>query len=238
MSAEHDVAQSLREIEERIAAACRRAGRERAEVTLIGASKMQPVASLQSAWDAGLRAFGENRVQEAQAKAPALDPAIEWHLLGPLQSNKTRRAAALFSTIHSLDRAKIVRAVDRAAAERGVSLRGFLEVNLAGEATKHGFRLDELMEALDQLPELSGLELVGLMAIPPPSADPEGSRPWFRQLRELRDRISRQAPPRGWLGALSMGMSDDFEVAVEEGATHVRVGTRLFGPRPKASPVG
>ena len=238
MSAEHDIAQSLHEIEERIAEACRRAGREPSEVTLIGASKMQPVASLQRAWDAGLRVFGENRVQEALAKAPTLDPAIEWHLLGPLQSNKARRAAALFSTIHSLDRAKIVRAVDRAAVEGGVALRGFLEVNLGDEATKHGFRPEELMEALVQLPELSGLELVGLMAIPPPSADPEGSRPWFQQLRELRDRISRQAPPRGWLGELSMGMSDDFEVAVEEGATHVRVGTRLFGPRPAASPAG
>jgi pyridoxal phosphate enzyme (YggS family) len=236
MSAEHDVASRLRKVEERICAACRRAGRERAEVVLIGASKVQPVAALRQAWHAGLRVFGENRVQEALAKAPELDPAIDWHLLGPLQSNKTRRAVGLFSTIHSLDRAKIVRAVDRAATERGALLRGFLEVNLGGETSKHGFGAEGLLDAVTQFPELAGLELVGLMAIPPPSADPRGSRPWFERLRQLRDSISREAPPRGWRGWLSMGMSDDFEIAIEEGASHVRVGTSLFGPRLGAGP--
>ncbi|MDH3522765.1 MAG: YggS family pyridoxal phosphate-dependent enzyme [Acidobacteriota bacterium] len=233
MVAATDIGQRLRGIEARLAAACARAGRRRAEVTLIGASKMQPVAALRQAWDAGLRTFGENRVQEALAKARELDAAIDWHLLGPLQSNKARRAAELFSTIHSLDRVAIVEAVDRAAVRLGVVRRGFLEVNLGAEDTKHGFSASGLLDALSRLPDLAGLELVGLMAIPPPTADPRAARPWFRMLRELRDQVSRLAPPRGWSGALSMGMSGDFEIAVEEGATHVRVGTSLFGPRPE-----
>jgi PLP dependent protein len=227
-----DIEARLFAIETRIDAACRRAGRRRSEVTLVGASKVQPVAALAAAFAAGLTVFGENRVQEAEAKAPALPAAIDWHLIGPLQSNKVRRAIDVFSTIHSIDRLKVAHAVDRVAGEAGVVCTGLLEVNLAGEASKHGFEPEALnVECLEQLAALEHLEIVGLMAIPPFGESSEESRPWFRRLRELRDAIGDRGVLPPWRGALSMGMSHDFEVAIEEGATYVRVGTDLFGPR-------
>ena len=223
----------MRGVEQRIADACRRAGREPSEITLVGASKVQPLESLAAAYDAGLRVFGENRVQEAAAKAPELPRAIDWHLIGPLQSNKARLAVKLFSTIHSIDRLKIARAVHRIAEESAVVRTGLLEINLAAEESKHGFLAEEVTaESLAQLAELSHLEIIGLMAIPPFGAEPEASRPWFRRLRELRDRVGDHGLLPKWTGALSMGMSGDFEIAIEEGATHVRVGSELFGPRP------
>jgi hypothetical protein len=199
-------------------------------VTLVGASKGQPVARLLAAWEAGVRVLGENRVQEAQGKAPELPPEVEWHLIGPLQSNKVKAAAELFSTVHSVDRAKIGLLLEREAAARGRSLQGFLEVNLGGEATKHGFPADGLAAAAAPLAGLAHLRIVGLMAIPPQEEDPEAMRPWFRRLRELRDGL-RRLPAWPGLDGLSMGMSADFAVAIEEGATHVRVGTALFGAR-------
>jgi pyridoxal phosphate enzyme (YggS family) len=196
---------------------------------------MQPVAALAAAYGAGQRVFGENRVQEAEAKAPGLPSAIEWHLIGPLQSNKVRRAVAVFSTIHSIDRLKVARAIDRVAGESEVSLQGLLEVNLAGEESKHGFEPESLTgDGLEALAGLEHLRIIGLMAIPPFGESAEESRPWFRRLRELRNRIGQLCVFDHWSGALSMGMSQDFEVAIEEGATHVRVGTELFGPRPGA----
>ena len=233
MSLEREIARRFEAIEQRIAAACERVGRPRSAVTLIGASKMQSVETLRAAWESGLRIFGENRVQEAETKAAEMPTAAEWHLIGPLQSNKARRAVALFTTIHSIDRLKIARAVDRVAGESEVTRRGLLEVNLGEEETKHGFRAEELLRALPQLTELQRLELVGLMAIPP-FGEPEESRPWFRQLRQLGEEIGGQGVLPHWRGWLSMGMSGDFEVAIEEGATHVRVGTSLFGARPTA----
>jgi len=218
-------------IQARIAEACRRAGRPAGSVILVGASKTQPVAALAAAWEAGLRAFGENRVQEAVAKSGELPPGIEWHLIGPLQSNKVRPAVELFRAIHSVDRPRIAEALDREAAARGRTLDGFLEVNLGGEESKHGFSPDGLADAVRPLAGLAHLRIAGLMAIPPQGDDPEGSRPWFRQLRALRDDLATRPEWQDFPGWLSMGMSDDFEVAVEEGATHVRVGTALFGPR-------
>jgi len=199
-------------------------------VTLVGASKHQPVERLRAAWEAGVRVFGENRVQEAQQKAPELQAAVEWHLIGPLQSNKAKAAVELFSVVHSVDRVKIGLLLDREAAARGRHLDGFLEINLGAETSKHGFPAEGLPAAVAPLAGLSGLRLVGLMAIPPEEASAEAMRPWFRRLRELRDELRRR-PEWSALRGLSMGMSGDFEAAIAEGATHVRVGTALFGPR-------
>jgi len=230
------VAARLASILARVEAACRAVGRRPEDVVLIGVSKTQPAAAVAAAWQAGLRVFGENRVQEAAAKSrdlAALQPgaAPEWHLIGPLQSNKVKPALDLFTTIHSVDRPRIAEALDREATARGHTLTGFLEVNLGGEDSKHGFAAEGLAEAVRPLAGLGHLRIAGLMAIPPQGETPEDSRPWFRRLRELRDDLAARPEWQGFPGWLSMGMSDDFEVAVEEGATHVRVGTALFGPR-------
>jgi pyridoxal phosphate enzyme (YggS family) len=228
----------LARINARIQEACRRVGRVENGVVLLGASKTQLAAVLAEAWQAGLRAFGENRVQEALAKSRELPPevmagitGIDWHLIGPLQTNKVRAALDLFRTVHSIDRLKIAEALDREAEARGISITGFVEVNLGGEESKHGFVPDKIAEAVRPLTDLQHLRIAGLMAIPPPGDSPEDSRPWFRRLREIRDELAARPEWTGWPGLLSMGMSDDFEVAIEEGATHVRVGTALFGPR-------
>lgn len=223
------------EVRERIAAVCERSGRRPGDVTLVGVSKTHPAALVQAAWRAGVRAFGENRVQEALAKSRelALPPTEtpEWHLIGPLQSNKVRPALDLFRVIHSIDRPKIAEAVDREAAARGLRVDGFLEVNLGNEESKHGFPAGRLAEDAAPLAALSHLRIVGLMAIPPFEEDPEDARRWFVRLRELRDGLAARPEWAGFPGLLSMGMSHDYEIAVEEGATHVRVGTALFGER-------
>ncbi len=214
-------------------------------MTLVGASKTQPAATLAPFVAAGLAVLGENRVQEAQAKRRELEellhgsPAVEWHLIGPLQSNKARPALELFSCVHSLDRPAIAAALDREAGQRGVRPAVFVEVNLGEEASKHGFSPGRLAEAVRPLADLTNLRVVGLMAIPPfadAAAAPQQSREWFRRLRELRDDLAGRPEWAGWPGWLSMGMSDDFETAIEEGATHVRVGTALFGPRQAPAP--
>ena len=225
------VGERVAAVEARLAAACARAGRSRSEVVLVAASKSQPPEKLRAALAAGVRVFGENRVQEAAAKRPGLPEEVEWHLLGPLQSNKARPAAELFGTVHALDRPKIFYALAAEAQRRGRVLDAFAEVNVGGEATKHGFAPEELAAALLPLADLPGLRLVGLMAIPPWEDDPQASRRWFSRLRELRDELASGGVWRHGPGLLSMGMSHDFEVAVEEGATHVRVGTALFGER-------
>lgn len=222
-------------IRARIASACEHAGRAPDEVTLMGVSKTQPASAVAEAFAAGLRVFGENRVQEGLAKSRELSPQIaseiEWHLIGPLQSNKVRAALGLFHTVHSLDRLSIAEAVEREAERRGIALSGFLEVNLGAEETKHGFPAEELAETVKPLAAYKHLRIVGLMAIPPLGRAAEESRPWFRHLRALRDELAARPEWAGFPGWLSMGMSDDFEVAIEEGATHVRVGTAIFGPR-------
>jgi pyridoxal phosphate enzyme (YggS family) len=229
------IAERLANLRTRIDEACRRAGRPAGGVTLVGVSKTQPAAAVAEALRAGLTVFGENRVQEAIAKSRELPSGmatgIAWHLIGPLQSNKVRAALGLFQTIHSIDRPGIAEAIDREAGARGLSVSGFLEVNLGGEASKHGFPADGLAGAARPLAGLPHLRIAGLMAIPPQGGSPEDSRPWFRRLRELRDELAGRPEWAGFPGWLSMGMSEDFEVAVEEGATHVRVGTALFGPR-------
>lgn len=205
-------------------------------MVLIGASKRQPMERLVAAYEAGVRTFGENRVQEAQSKIPRLAAEIDWHLIGPLQSNKARRAVELFSTVHSVDRYKIAAALARHAADLGRTLDVFVQFNLGAEDSKSGFAPTQLEECLP-LFELPALQVRGLMAIPPPAEDPSQARGWFRHLRELRDHLGEQLARRNadFRGDLSMGMSSDFEVAIEEGATHVRVGSALFGERPPPS---
>jgi hypothetical protein len=233
------IAERLAGVRERIAGACLRSGRRPEDVVLVGVSKTQPAAAVGAAWRAGLRVVGENRVQEAIGKSRELPSPpfdLEWHLIGPLQSNKVKMALGLFRAVHSVDRVAIAEALDREAGRLGIELPGFLEINLGGEESKHGFVLDGGLDALAEtvrpLAALRHLRLSGLMAIPPPADDPEASRPWFRRLRELRDELAARPEWAAWPGWLSMGMSHDFEVAIEEGATHVRVGTSLFGPRP------
>ena len=227
-----DIAARYLQVTRRIEEACRRSGRRPEEVVLVGASKTQPAEILAEAFRAGLRVFGENRVQEAIAKSRELsDLGIEWHLIGPLQSNKVKPALDLFRTVHSVDRPSIAEALDKEAGRRGLAISGLLEVNLGQEESKHGFSPEGLAEAARPLADLEHLKIVGLMAIPPQADNPEGSRPWFRRLRELRDELGARPEWPGFPGWLSMGMSHDFDVAVEEGATHVRVGTLLFGPR-------
>jgi pyridoxal phosphate enzyme (YggS family) len=231
------VSARLAEIRRRIAAACARAGRGPDEVVLVGAAKTQPVERLRAARAAGLAVFGENRVQEAEEHRAALDPegagrGLEWHLIGPLQSNKARRAASLFDAFHAVDRVKIALALERELAALGRTVPAFAEVNLGGEESKHGFLPERLPAALAPLAGLAHLRIVGLMAVPPPDpAGAEAARPWFRRLRELAEELRARPEWAGFPARLSMGMSDDFEVAIEEGATHVRVGTLLFGAR-------
>ena len=215
-------------VRERIDAACQRAGRDPAEVRLVAVTKTFGPDVVDAALRAGLGVFGENRVQEAAAKIAACG-AAEWHLVGHLQRNKVGPALDLFSVLHAIDSVRLLEAVATAAAESGQRPRLLLEVNVSGEASKFGFAPDAVPAALEAAAALDAPPVVGLMTVPPYSPDPEASRPHFRRLRELRDRW--QDGTGFALPELSMGMSGDFEVAIEEGATYVRVGTALFGRR-------
>lgn len=218
----------LKLINEKIAAACQRAGRDFFEVTLVAVSKTVEPERIRQAIEAGVRVLGENRVQEAATKMPELadlvvEHNVEWHLIGHLQSNKARRAVELFSTIQSVDSFKLAERLDNVAGELGKRLPVFIEVNLGGEAAKAGVEPDEVLPLCEQAGKLANLELKGLMAVPPFLENAEEVRPFFRRLRTLRDQAQ--------LKELSMGMSHDFEIAIEEGATIVRIGTALFGER-------
>ncbi len=218
-----DVAENLARVRERIRRAAMRAGRAPEEVLLVGVSKSVDVERIRRAVAAGLPALGENRVQEVQEKIAVLGRPVPWHLVGRLQTNKVRDAILLFDLIHSVDRLELAHELQRRAAAAGRVVEVLVQVNLAGEATKGGFAPGELKSALETLAGLTALRVRGLMTIPPPVEDAELARGCFRRLRELRDEAGLQH--------LSMGMSGDFEVAVEEGATIVRVGTAIFGPR-------
>lgn len=216
---------------ERIARATERAGRRAEEITLVAVSKTFPADAIRAAYDAGLRAFGENRVQEFESKQPQLVDLknATWHLIGHLQSNKARRAVNLFHRVDSIDSLALAQKLDSAAAGEMKQLAVLIEVHLGGEATKSGVVEGDLPALADAVEKLPHLELRGLMMIPPYSDDPEAARPYFQELRELRDRTSQILGRT--LPALSMGMSHDFEVAIEEGATEIRIGTALFGER-------
>ncbi len=219
-----DVRENLERVRERIARAAARAGRKPDDVLLIGVSKTVDVERIRAGLAAGLRALGENRVQEAKAKVAELGRPAAWHLIGHLQTNKVKDALELFDVIHSLDRLELAQELERRAAPRGLAVEAMLQVNVGGEASKGGFGPDEVGGALEAIGKLAHVKVTGLMTIPPEVERPEDARPWFRQLRELSERHG--------LRRLSMGMSGDFEVAVEEGATMVRVGTAIFGARP------
>lgn len=215
------VSERLVEVEERIRQAAARAGRRRDEITLIAVTKTFPAAVIREGYEAGLRDFGENYVQEFEAKRPLLSDlaGARFHLVGHLQSNKARRAAELFDSIQTVDTVKLARRLQ----ECGRRLEVMLEVRLSEEETKSGARPEELPALVEAVRSLPHLELKGLMTMPPWFEDPERARPYFARLRELAESFS--------LPCLSMGMSGDFEVAIEEGATHIRLGTALFGPR-------
>lgn len=223
------IAEQVEHVRERIAGACERSGRHPDEVRLLAVSKTHGPERVEEAREAGLTLFGENRVQEAQAKIPRCPPGIEWHLIGHLQRNKARLAVHLFDTIHSLDSERIIDAVAQAAEAEGKRLPVLLEVNVSGEAAKFGWSPDDVPGAIEQVNHSSCLELQGLMTMPPIAEDPEKVRGYFTGLRNLRDRWEQETGTP--LPELSMGMSHDFEVAVEEGATIVRLGSVLFGRR-------
>ena len=223
------VADNLEEIQRRIAEAVARAGRDAGSVQLIGVSKTHGPETILEAVEAGLTLLGENRVQEARAKVPLLPGKVRWHLIGHLQSNKVRHALATFERIHSIDSLDLARDVNRIAGELGLFPKVLLEVNVAGEGSKFGFKPTVLREQMEELLALDRLQIDGLMAIPPFAPEAEASRRYFVALRELRDAVSTEF--RVPLPELSMGMSGDFEVAIGEGATFVRVGTAIFGDR-------
>jgi PLP dependent protein len=222
---------NLKSIRDRVARAAARAGRGTEEITIVGVSKTFPAEAIRVAYDVGLRHFGENRVQEFESKQPALAglTGATWHLIGHLQSNKARRAVHLFNRIDSLDSLSLAQKVNAAATDEKKVLPVLIEVRLGGEETKSGAEEAELPSLASAIASLPHLELRGLMTIPPYFDDPEGARPFFRKLRVLRNALSSQLSRP--LSVLSMGMSHDFEIAIEEGATDIRIGTALFGSR-------
>lgn len=225
------IAQNLSDIRNRIAAAARRSGRDPGEIRLVAVSKTVPVERLKEAVAASQRLFGENYLQEARPKIAALGDEAIWHFVGGLQTKKAKAAVGLFALIHSVDRLKLAQALSQAAAKLPLVQDILLQVNLAGEASKSGAAPKETADLLEEIGKLEHLRVLGLMTMPPWFADPERVRPYFKALRELRHRLRNLHLTDGNLPELSMGMTGDFEAAVEEGATLVRVGTAIFGER-------
>jgi pyridoxal phosphate enzyme (YggS family) len=224
-----EIAANLARIATRIAEAAQKCGRSPDEIELVAVSKTHAAEKVQAAVEAGQLLFGESRVQEARAKIPLLPSRLRWHFIGHLQKNKIRHALPLFELFHGIDSLALAQDMDRIAEEEGMRPRILLEVNLAGEASKHGFSPEALRRDLETTLSLGRLTIEGLMTIPPLSPEAEASRRYFVALRELRDQLEREFNVR--LPQLSMGMSGDFAIAIEEGATLVRVGTAIFGER-------
>lgn len=226
-----DLATNLNLIQQRITAACARAGRAVDSVQLIAVTKGHPAESIEAASRLGLQVFGENKVQEAKAKIPLCSSTLHWHMIGHLQTNKCRDAVRLFEMIESVDSLHLAQEIHTACEKAAKTMRVLLEVNVAGESSKFGYNPEKLLSELEQLNSLSKIEIHGLMTVAPCATDPEKVRPVFRRMRELKTECEKLlgAP----LPHLSMGMSGDFEVAIEEGATMIRVGTALLGDRPK-----
>ena len=222
---------NINSVQQRIAAACARAGRDPGSVTLVAVTKGQPPEVISAAARLGLALFGENKIQEAKAKIPLCPGRLHWHFIGHLQTNKCREAVDLFEMVQSVDSLHVAEELNKRAEQAAKTLPILIEVNIVGEASKFGYRPEKVRAELIQLNALPRLEIHGLMTVPPWSSEPENVRPVFRQLRELKlecEQILGAPLPR-----LSMGMTGDFEVAIEEGATMVRIGTALFGPRNK-----
>ena len=232
-SAQEQLAARLTEVRERIAAAARNCGRSLDEVKLIAISKTHPASAIRTLIELGATDFGENRVQEAEEKITEIShQQVRWHLVGHLQANKARRAVSLFDVIHSLDSLELARRLDRLCAEEGrEKLQVLIQIDLGHEETKSGVDESELTHMVEAFGPLSHLDLIGLMTLPPFFDDTEQSRPFFRRLRELRDELASRGVFRDRQGELSMGMTHDFEVAIQEGATMVRIGTAIFGER-------
>ena len=226
-----DLAVNLETIRQRIKAACDRCDREPNSLTLLAVTKTQPPEVVSAAADLGLLAFGENKVQEAKAKIPLCSGKLRWHFIGHLQSNKCRDAVHLFQMIQSVDSLSLAQEINKRADEAAKTVPVLLEANLAGEASKFGYPPKALLAELNRICALPRIEVQGLMTVPPWTPDAENSRPHFRRLRELKEECEQTLGSP--LPHLSMGMSGDFEVAIEEGATMVRIGTALFGPRVK-----
>ena len=231
------IADNIARVKQRIFQAAARAGRNPDSVTLMAVSKVVEPERIHQAYEAGIRVLGENRVQEFADKASAVQDLTqaEWHLIGHLQSNKANKAAGLFHAIDSVDSLRLAQKLDQAAHQAGKILPILIEINVGGEENKSGIApgSQELEELLNAASSLQNLQVQGLMTIPPYTEDPEGARPYFRKLRDLRDQIASRKLPRIRMEVLSMGMSHDFEIAIEEGSTCVRVGTAIFGERPK-----
>ncbi|HZP17017.1 MAG TPA: YggS family pyridoxal phosphate-dependent enzyme [Terriglobales bacterium] len=229
------IAENIGRVRERVQAAARRSGRSPSEISLMAVTKTVPAEQIREAYEAGLRLFGENRVHEFAAKKEALRvlPDARWHMIGHLQTNKASQAAGLFDAIESVDSVRLARKLDNAARQLGKKIPVLIEINIGGERQKSGVLpgSSELESLLAITPELSSLDFCGLMTVPPYADDPEQSRPYFQKLRELFSQIGSRQPPAARMDVLSMGMSHDFEVAVEEGATCVRIGTAIFGER-------
>lgn len=234
------IAENIARIRELIQSAAERAGRNANEITLMAVSKTFPASAIREAYAAGLRVFGENRVQEFASKVDEVRDlkGAQFHLIGHLQSNKAAKAVELFDAVDSVDSLRLASKLNSAAEELGKTLDVLLEVNIENEAAKTGLPADladqEWKSLLQKLPTFSNLHVRGLMCIPPHTDDPNGARPYFRKMRELRDKIIAMKLPNIQMTMLSMGMSHDFEVAIEEGSTCVRLGTAIFGSRPKA----
>ena len=225
------VAENLERVREQIVAAGAKAGRTGNEIELVAITKTHPVEKVREAVEAGHTVFGESRVQEARAKIPELPSNLRWHFVGHLQKNKIRHALPLFELFHGVDSLALAQEMNRIAAEDGGHSRVLLEVNVAGEGTKFGFKAETLRTEMEPLLELPRLSIEGLMCIPPLADEAESSRNYFAQLRELRDSIEKEFDVK--FPHLSMGMTQDFWIAIEEGATLVRVGTAIFGERPQ-----
>jgi pyridoxal phosphate enzyme (YggS family) len=224
-----EIAENLDRVREQIAQAAAKAGRAADDIELVAITKTHPADKVREAIEAGQTLFGESRVQEARAKIPELPSNLRWHFVGHLQKNKIRHALPLFEMIHSVDSLGLAQEVNRIAEEEGMHPRILLEVNVAGEGSKFGFAPDKLREQMEEVLALPRLSILGLMTIPPLAEEVKVSRKYFVQLRELRDRL--QTEFRVDLAHLSMGMTQDYPIAVEEGATLVRVGTAIFGER-------
>lgn len=231
------IVENLAGIHDRISQAAGRVGRNPDSVTVMAVSKTIEPEQIRHAYHAGIRVFGENRVQEFSEKSSALNDLseVEWHLIGHLQTNKAKKAVELFQAVDSVDSLRLAQKLDQAAAQSGKTLRVLIEINVGGEENKTGVAADspELEELLQDARNLKRLQISGLMTIPPYTSNPEGARPYFRKLRAERDSIAARNLPGIHMNILSMGMSHDFEIAVEEGSTCVRIGTAIFGERPK-----